>query len=143
LRQCALPAYENYNTGKTCYCLAKQDPSFAFCTKIKHKAPYFRIQLTLNQIAMKNLRILCFTILSMFLLGSCAGTDNWSSKKKGAVVGGTAGAATGAAVGGTTGAVVGGAAGAATGGAIGRKKDKKKARQRNQDYQQNQDRDER
>ena len=92
---------------------------------------------------MKNLRIFSFTILSVFLLGGCAGSDNWSSKKKGAVIGGTAGAATGAAVGGSTGAVVGGAAGAVGGGAIGRKKDKKKKRQRNQEYQQNQIQNER
>lgn len=83
---------------------------------------------------MKNLRILSFAIMSVFLLGSCAGSDGWSSKKKGAVIGGAAGAATGAAVGGTSGAVIGGAAGAVGGGAIGRKKDKKKReRQRNQD----------
>jgi hypothetical protein len=128
---------------KTFYRFGKHVPFVTFCTELKHEPIHFRIKLTLNQLAMKNLRILCFTILSMFLLGSCAGTDNWSSKKKGAVIGGTAGAATGAAVGGTTGAVVGGAAGAVGGGAVGRKKDKKKARQRNQDYRENQDRDER
>jgi hypothetical protein len=96
-----------------------------------------RIKIALNQPTMKNLKLLSTMLLTVFLLGSCAGGEGWSRKAKGAAVGGAAGAATGAAVGGTEGAVVGAAAGTVAGGAIGRKKDKKKDRKRYERYRDN------
>ena len=64
-------------------------------------------------------------------VNEAAAQHKWSSRKKGAVIGGAVGAGTGAIVGHKKGksAVIGGAVGAGAGYLIGRHRDKKKGRQ--------------
>lgn len=63
-------------------------------------------------------------------INEAAAQHKWSSRKKGAVIGGAVGAGTGAIVGHKKGksAVIGGAVGAGAGYLIGRHRDKKKGR---------------
>lgn len=65
-------------------------------------------------------------------VNEAAAQHRWSSRKKGAVIGGVVGAGTGAIVGHKKGksAIIGGAAGAGAGYLIGRHRDKKKGRLR-------------
>jgi len=72
------------------------------------------------------------TTLMSASFNEAAAQNKWSSRKKGAVIGGAVGAGTGAAVSRkrAKGAVIGGAVGAGAGYMIGRHRDKKKGRLR-------------
>ena len=93
---------------------------------------------------MKKIHLFLAMLLSVFLLETSAvqaqdqepkkEKKGMSKKGKGAVIGGGAGAVGGAVVGGKKGAVIGGAAGTVGGAAAGRKKDKKKDRERYDQY---------